>query len=304
VQVSFASVNIETVELDHALDEPGFRHRGTPVGHLLGARRMGAGVYEAEAGVPIWPYHYHLGIEEWLYVIAGAPVLRDPAGERTLAPGDVIRFPSGHLGAHTVAGPGRFVIFDTGHDLEPYMCVYPDSDKISVPGGILRRSSAVGYWHGEGSVERFEPADAEREPETAKSQPTVNLLEGSQPLGAGLLAGAVVDLEPGDVSAAYRVVYGREIWILVLFGSPTLRHPGGEDRLEAGDLVCRVEGPDGAHCLVNHSDAPALALVLSTTGLPANEFYPDTGEWLLRHGPGADDVIRLDSATERPDHVA
>ena len=36
-------------------------------------------------------------------------------------------------------GPGRFVIFSTGHDAEPWMSVYPDSDKISGPGGILLR---------------------------------------------------------------------------------------------------------------------------------------------------------------------
>ena len=33
---------------------------------------------------PIWPYHYHHGVEEWLYVLAGAPVLREPAGERPM----------------------------------------------------------------------------------------------------------------------------------------------------------------------------------------------------------------------------
>jgi uncharacterized cupin superfamily protein len=301
--VDVARVNIETVELDEQLDEPGFRHAGTTLGPQLGARRIGASVYEAEPGIPIWPYHYHHGIEEWLYVAAGAPVLRDPAGERAMSPGDLIRFPSGHLGAHTLSGPGRFVIFDTGHDVEPFMCVYPDSDKVSVPGGILRRSSAVGYWHGEGTAERSEPAEAKREPSTAESQPTVNVLDGSQQLGAGLLEAAVVDLEPGDASTAYRVVYGREVWILVLSGSPTLRHPSGEDRLEAGDLVCRVEGPAGAHSLVDRGGAPARALVLSTTALPANVFYPDTGEWLLRHGAGADDVVRLGPAAERPDHV-
>ena len=104
--------------------------------------------------MPIWPYHYHHGIEEWLYVIAGAPVLREPAGERTLAPGDLVCFPSGRLGAHTVKGPGRFVIFATGQHVEPYLSVYPDSDKVGGPEGILLRSSAVGYWHGEGTAGR------------------------------------------------------------------------------------------------------------------------------------------------------
>jgi len=110
-RVPVKKVNILGVELEERLDEAGFRHSATSAGVRLGAHRIGAGVYEAEPGVPIWPYHYHHGIEEWLYVIAGAPVLREPAGERTLTPGDLVCFPSGHVGAHTVKGPGRFVIF-------------------------------------------------------------------------------------------------------------------------------------------------------------------------------------------------
>jgi hypothetical protein len=29
------------------------------------------------------------------------------------------------------------------------MSVYPDSDKVSGPEGILLRNSAVSYWHGD-----------------------------------------------------------------------------------------------------------------------------------------------------------
>src|SRR5439155_14663755 len=155
--------NILCVELDEPLDEAGFRHVATSVGLRLGAQRIGASVYQAEAGLPIWPYHYHHGIEEWLYVIAGAPVLREPAGERILTPGDLVCFPSGHFGAHTLKGPGRLVIFATGHDGEPYMSVYPDSDKVSGPEGILLRSSAVSYWHGEGRAGRAGAVDTGRQ---------------------------------------------------------------------------------------------------------------------------------------------
>ena len=142
-------MNVVRIELDQSLDEAGFRHVGTSVGPR---RRIGATVYGAEPGVPIWPYHYHHGVEEWLYVMAGAPVLREPAGEWVLTPGDLVCFPSGHLGAHTVRGPGRFVILDAGRDAEPHVSVYPDSDKVGGPEGILLRSSAVGYWHGEGTA--------------------------------------------------------------------------------------------------------------------------------------------------------
>jgi hypothetical protein len=32
---------------------------------------------------------------------------------------------------------------------EPYGCAYPDSAKLSTPGGIVRLADAVGYWDGE-----------------------------------------------------------------------------------------------------------------------------------------------------------
>jgi uncharacterized cupin superfamily protein len=290
--VSVNKVNILGVELDERLDEAGFRHIATSAGARLGAHRIGAGVYEAEAGVPIWPYHYHHGIEEWLYVIAGAPVLREPAGERTLAPGDLVCFPSGHLGAHTVRGPGRFVIFSTGHDAEPWMSVYPDSDKVSGPGGILLRTSAVGYWHGEGTAGRSEPVEVVREPEMSPSQPAVNALalpettELGPLLGANRLDAMVADFDPGEGSDPYHYVYGREEWLLVLAGTPTLRHPRGESPLEAGDLVCFPEGPAGAHRLINRGESIVRALFLTTTGVPANVCYPDDRRWLIHNGPG------------------
>jgi uncharacterized cupin superfamily protein len=242
--VSVKKVNILSVELDEPLDEAGFRHVATSIGLPLGAQRIGASVYGAEAGLPIWPYHYHHGIEEWLYVIAGAPVLREPAGERILTPGDLVCFPSGHLGAHTLKGPGRFVILATGQQVEPYLSVYPDSDKVSGPHGILLRSSAVGYWHGEGTAGRSQSVEIVREPRQSLRRPVVNV--------------------------------------------PLLRE--GEDQLEAGDLVCSPEGPAGAHRLLNRGESVVRALFLSTTALPANVCYPDTGHWLIRNGPGRDEV--------------
>ena len=50
-----AKVNVLGVALDETLDEAGFRHVATSVGERLGARRIGASVYEAQAGAPIWP---------------------------------------------------------------------------------------------------------------------------------------------------------------------------------------------------------------------------------------------------------
>lgn len=288
-------MNLLSVEVDEPLDEAGFRHVAASLGPSLGAQRIGASVYEAEAGSPIWPYHYHHGIEEWLYVIAGAPLLREPAGERVLSPGDLVCFPSGHVGAHTLRGPGRFLIVAAGDDGGPYMSVYPDSDKVSGPEGILLRSSAVGYWHGEGTAGPS-PLDEIVREATTSPRPTVNTLalraaNVGPTLGGERLDATVVDVDPGEGAEAYHYVCGREEWLLVLAGAPTLRHPQGEDGLEPGDLVCLPEGPAGAHQLLNRGESVLRALLLSTTGLPANVCYPDTGRWLLRNGRGADDVV-------------
>ena len=108
-------------------------------------------------------------------------------------------------------------------------------------------------------------------------------------LGADRLDGTVLELEPGEGGEEYHYVHGREQWVLVLAGTPTMRHPHGEDRLEAGDLVCLPEGPAGAHRLLNRSGSGTRALLLWTTGLPANVGYPDTGRWLIRNG--RDEVV-------------
>lgn len=299
--MTLRKVNLRSIELDDTLDEAGFRHAATALRDRLGSRRIGAGVYLAEAGDTIWPYHYHHGIEEWLYVISGEPVLRDPEGRRRLASGDVVCFPAGPGGAHTVQGPGRFVIFSTR--VEPYMSVYPDSGKVSGPEGMLLASSRVDYWHGEGTWDR-EPVIPARERKVFPRQASVSVgkLAATDPpdrrppgfharrvrlgpaLGAAMLGATLYEIDPGEGSAPYHYESGREEWLLVLEGAPTLRHPGGEDVLEPGDVVCFVEGPDGAHRVLNRSERAVRLVFLSTQGMPASAHYPDSGKLLIRYG--------------------
>jgi uncharacterized cupin superfamily protein len=150
--------NILTGELAVQQGRPGFIWRGQRgVPREFGLRWFGASVYEVPADQWTFPYHYHHGVEEWLYVADGAPTLRDSAGERVLAPGDLVCFPGGPDGAHAVRGPGRVVIFSgVAAAGAASISVYPDSDKLGVrpPGGgpdrlAFRRGDAVDYWDGE-----------------------------------------------------------------------------------------------------------------------------------------------------------
>lgn len=150
--------NVISGELPNQQDRSGYAWRGRR-GTLrrLGLRDLGAAVYELPGDESTFPYHYHHGVEEWLYVIAGSPTLRDVSGARVLSPGDLVAFPSGPEGAHTVRGPGRVLMFSgIPHAADASISVYPDSDKIGVrprePGPDrlqFRRADAVDYWDGE-----------------------------------------------------------------------------------------------------------------------------------------------------------
>ena len=131
-------------------DRDGFRHLDRPVGPLLGAELFGCSVYDLPPGQRVWPYHYHVGNEEWLVVVAGRPTLRTPAGERVLEPGEIVGFAEGEAGAHTFANPTeenvRVAVFST---LRRGFVVYPDSGKVGAGGRYFRLADAVDYWDGE-----------------------------------------------------------------------------------------------------------------------------------------------------------
>ena len=299
------------VELEEGPGRDGFWFRAAALGPMLGAVRIGAGAYEAREGVPIWPYHYHYPDEEWVYVLAGAPVLRDGGGRRVLQTGDVVCFPPGHRGAHTIEGPGRFVIFSGDGSAGPFVSVYPDSDKISVFPGIeadglnalrLVRAGAVDYWHGEGDGP-VAPAAVTREPPGAPGSPIIHTRdlafeprEGWRwtPVGAAVggrrLDAAVLELNAGADCGPYRYDYGRELWVLVLAGAPTVRHAEGERALSLGDLICLPEGPAGGHNVLNYSGETARLLLLWSTGFPTATCYPESGEWVLRTSREADEI--------------
>jgi uncharacterized cupin superfamily protein len=131
------------------------------VAKRLGAEKLGATLYEIEPGQRTFPYHWHNALEEMCIVVKGTPTLRDPAGERRLAEGDVVSFPCGDRGAHQLRNdtdePVRVLMVSTQADVE--IAVYPDSDKIGVSARaigegaplrvLVQGTPDVGYYDGE-----------------------------------------------------------------------------------------------------------------------------------------------------------
>ena len=141
--------NLLAPEVDHSSERDGYRWHGARVGRAVGAEQIGACLYELAEGQRVHPYHFHHGIEEWVLVVAGSPLLRTPDGERVLRRGDVVCFPVGPGGAHQVTGPGTVLIL--AENRAPESIEYPDSAKVSVhpPGKVFRTADSVDYWDGE-----------------------------------------------------------------------------------------------------------------------------------------------------------
>jgi uncharacterized cupin superfamily protein len=145
-------LNLLAAEPGEENDRDGFRFLGRGVGGPLGAESLGCGLYDLPPGEQLWPYHYHLGNEEWAVVVAGEPTVRTPGGERGLRPGDIVAFPEGEDGAHTFLNhsdqDARIALFSTLN--RQTLPVYPDSGKVGAKGKCFRLEDAVDYWEGEG----------------------------------------------------------------------------------------------------------------------------------------------------------
>ena len=107
-------VNVVKCEMQLLWERGKFQATHHDLTEALGAGVIGATVWETKAGYMQGPYHFHDGVEEWMYVVSGEPVLRDPSGERALEARNPGRLPGRSGGAHTFEGPGRVVMFSVG----------------------------------------------------------------------------------------------------------------------------------------------------------------------------------------------
>jgi uncharacterized cupin superfamily protein len=149
-----SDVNLYDVETEAVADRPaGYEVSIARVGSLIGASALGLSVYDLAPGQSAFPYHYELGREEWLLVLAGRPMLRDPDGEEELAPGDLVVFPEGEEGAHKVTNNTEETvrIAMISNKEEPSVSFYPDSGKVGLwpAGKLFRLADEVDYFDGE-----------------------------------------------------------------------------------------------------------------------------------------------------------
>ncbi len=110
-------------------------------------------------------------------------------------------------------------------------------------------------------------------------------------LDATRLGASVYELPPGQAVCPYHYEYGEEEWLVVLEGHPTVRHPGGSDRLAPLDTTCFPVGPDGAHAIRNDTDETVRILMFSNVAFPTATAYPDSGKVGIWIGERDEDLM-------------
>ncbi|WP_049922388.1 cupin domain-containing protein [Halopiger djelfimassiliensis] len=163
------SINVDELAWTSVENEDGeTQFKRKQLGEAAGSDEIGCSLYELPAGSRSWPYHYHTGNEEALFVLEGTGTLRLDGETHRLTDGEFVALPADERGAHRVVndteGPLRYVMVSTMN--EPDVTVYPDSEKLGVfvgspPGssdprhvhGYYRLADDVEYWTDEPNAE-------------------------------------------------------------------------------------------------------------------------------------------------------
>jgi uncharacterized cupin superfamily protein len=161
-------VNIDEVE---PMERPKgrFGAKAKRLGAPAGARGIGFNWMELQPGKTSFPFHYHTGIEEGLYVLSGSGELRLGGAKVQVRSGDYAAFPAGPDHAHTLAntgaGPLHYLMFSNTNTTD--IVGYPDSKKFGFaalpdpttwPKGmwvqkLVKEQESVGYYDGEDTGE-------------------------------------------------------------------------------------------------------------------------------------------------------
>lgn len=103
-------------------------------------------------------------------------------------------------------------------------------------------------------------------------------------IGAQKLGYRVSTLDPGHRFCPMHGHAREEELFFVIDGEPSVRTPSGTTRCRKGDFIALPVGANGAHQLLNESDAPATVLLLSRTEEIETCYYPDSDKYLIETG--------------------
>lgn len=119
------------------------------------------------------------------------------------------------------------------------------------------------------------------------------------------LGASLYELEPGERTFPYHYELGNDELLLVVDGQPTVREPGGERVLDAGDCVPFPSGPAGAHEVINRTRSVVRVLLVSNFAIPRAAVQVDADKIMVRWGVKPDERLwfRRDEAVDYWDRM-
>jgi uncharacterized cupin superfamily protein len=129
-------------------DEPCRTRERTRLGNAADLTQFGVNLLRLPPGAWSAQRHWHVGEDEFIYVLSGEVVMVTDAGDEVLHPGDCAGFKAGDSNGHclqnrsdadaTVLEIGtRHPGGDTAH--------YPECDMVAVPGGSYTKLDGTPY---------------------------------------------------------------------------------------------------------------------------------------------------------------
>src|SRR5271167_3292078 len=98
-------VNVDAVSPDEQ-GQGDFASRRRRLGPEAGGRALGCSHFEVPPGKTAFPFHFHSGFEEALFVLEGTGTARIGKDRVELRAGDYMAFPAGPDGAHALTNTG------------------------------------------------------------------------------------------------------------------------------------------------------------------------------------------------------
>lgn len=155
-------VNIDRLDWEKK-EQSGFSYERKSMTQATQKGKLGASIYRLMPNQKAFPFHFHYGNDEAVYVLEGKGIIRTNHRNEPISKGDYIFFPSGAEGAHQIINDSDeqliYLCFSTM--IEPDIIEYLDSNKIGVlagspPGGLKGEGKLAAFYRKENNVNYYD----------------------------------------------------------------------------------------------------------------------------------------------------
>ena len=129
-------------------DEPCRTRERTRLGDAAGLTQFGVNLLRLPPGAWSAQRHWHVGEDEFIYVLSGEIVLVSDAGDQVLHAGDCAGFKAGDKDGHCLQNRSNAdaTVLEVGSRVAGGdTAYYPECDMVAVPGGSYTKRDGTPY---------------------------------------------------------------------------------------------------------------------------------------------------------------